>query len=439
LIVPLKLPGFASFATDKEALAMPGRAAKVTITERQQDILRTIRDAPTAPSQLRQRAAIVLSAFEKHGNREIAAEVGLSRRRVSLWRRRWADAWGRLIRIEGSESHAALRRAIERALSDEPRPGPPGKFTPEQVVSILAVACEPPAKSGRPITHWTARELADEVIKRGIVPSISPAQVGRYLREAALQPHKKRYWLNTTEKDPRAFREPAEAVCDTYRGAPALARGHRTHTVSTDEMTGIQPLERNAPDRSMTYGHCQRIEFEYTRPGTLTLIGNFEVTTGELIACTIGPTRTAADFASHIEQTVATDPGASWIFVVDNWNLHGSESLVRMVAAACGIDVPLGKKGARGVLRSVASRQAFLSERGHRIRFVYTPKHSSWLNQIEVVVGVIMRKVIRRGSFTSVADLRSKLLHFIDYFNRVFARPFHWTYTGRPLRAEPAA
>ena len=189
----------------------------------------------------------------------------------------------------------------------------------------------------------------------------------------------------------------------------------------------------------MTYGQCERIEFEYTRHGTLTLIGNFEVTTGELIAPTIGPTRTEADFASHIEQTVATDPKAAWIFVVDNLNIHGSETLVRWVAQACGIEEPLGKKGVRGVLKSVASRQAFLSDKGHRIRFVYTPKHSSWLNQIETIFGMIMRKVIRRGSFTSVEDLRSKLLNFIAYFNRVFAKPFQWTYTGRPLRVKPAA
>jgi transposase len=418
---------------------MPGKAARVTITERQQEVLRTIRNAPTAPSRLQQRAAIILSAFEKQGSPAIAEEVGLSRRQVSLWRRRWAGAWNRLILIECLESKAALRRAIEQVLSDEPRPGPPGKFTPEQIVRILAVACEPPAKSGRPITHWTAHELADEVVKRGIVESISPAQVGRYLREATLQPHKKQYWLNTTETDPKVFRRQAEMVCETYIEAAVLERDHRTHTVSTDEMTGIQALERNAPSQPMTYGKSERIEFEYTRHGTLSLIGNMRVTTGELIAPTIGPTRTEADFASHIEQTVATDPKASWIFVVDNLNIHCSETLVKAVAKDCQLEQPLGKKGVRGVLKSVASRQAFLSERSHRIRFVYTPKHSSWLNQIEVVFGVIMRKVIRRGSFTSVADLKSKLLNFIDYFNRVFAKPFSWTYTGHPLRAKPAA
>ena len=163
------------------------------------------------------------------------------------------------------------------------------------------------------------------------------------------------------------------------------------------------------------------------------------MTTGELIAPTLGPTRTEAGFASHIAQTVATDPEAGWIFVVDNLNIHSSETLVRWVARVCGMMEPLGKTGVRGVLRTVASRQAFLSQKSHRIRFVYTPKHSSWLNQIESVFGVIMRKVIRRGSFTSVDDLQSKLMNFIEYFNRVFAKPFNWTYTGRPLRVKPAA
>src|SRR4051812_4121323 len=163
---------------------MPGKAARITITERQRDILRTLRDAVTAPSHLRQRAAIILLAFAGLHNDEIAERIGLGQRPIGVWRRRWARAWDGLIELECCESKADLRRAIEAVLTDEPRPGAPGKFTPEQVTQILAVACEPPAKSGRPITHWTAHELADEVVKRGIVASISASQGRRYLREA---------------------------------------------------------------------------------------------------------------------------------------------------------------------------------------------------------------------------------------------------------------
>jgi DDE superfamily endonuclease len=81
------------------------------------------------------------------------------------------------------------------------------------------------------------------------------------------------------------------------------------------------------------------------------------------------------------------------------------------------------------------TRQEFLADLSHRVRFVYIPKHSSWMDQVEIVFGIVMRKVIRRGNFTSVEDLRNKILAFIDYFNQVFARPFKWTYTGRPLQA----
>jgi transposase len=412
---------------------MPGKAAKITITERQQEILQSLSRSVTAPSRLRQRATIIVLAFDGLRNQDIAAQVGLTQRQVGRWRRRWANAWNRLLTIECCESRAELRRAIATVLTDEPRPGAPGKFTPEQVTQILAVACEPPEKSGRPITHWTLKELTEEVIQRGIVPSISPAQVYRYLREAALQPHQSRYWLNTTETDPQRFQEQVETVCETYLAAPQQERTNQTHTVCVDEMTGLQALERNAPSKPMIAQKCELIESEYTRHGTLCLIGNFVVTTGELRGPTIGPTRTEDDFASHIERTVATDPEGSWVFVVDNLNIHCSESLVKLVAESCAVGTALGKKGVRGVLKSVASRQAFLSESSHRIRFVYLPKHSSWLNQIEVIFGVIMRKVIRRGSFTSVEDLRTKLLNFIAYFNRVFAKPFRWTYTGRPL------
>ncbi len=327
---------------------MPGSANKVRITERQQDVLMEISNSTTSALRLIQRAHMILLAFAAQDNQDIAQAVGAQRGAVAKWRRRWAAAWQRLILIECQETRAGLRRAIEAVLADAPRSGCPGKFTPEQVTQILALACEPPAKSGRPITHWTAHELADEAKKRGIVASISPSQVGRYLREAELQPHRSRYWLNAKEKDPQEFQAKVAAVCDTYLEAPRLHAEENTHTVCIDEMTGIQALERSAPTKPMQPERIEAREFEYERHGTLTLIGNFHVVTGRLLAPTLGPTRTEADFVQHVTQTVATDPLASWVFVVDNLNIHASESLVESVAKTCGIEQDLGKKRQTG-------------------------------------------------------------------------------------------
>jgi transposase len=247
-----------------------------------------------------------------------------------------------------------------------------------------------------------------------------------------LQPHRSRYWLNAQPDDPEAFQQQVAVVCACYQAAPALWE-EGIHTVSTDEMTGIQALQRVAPTKPMQPGRPERREFEYQRNGTQCLMGNFEVATGQVISPTVQPTRTEEDFAGHIARTVATDPEAGWIFVCDNLTTHCSESLVRYVTAVCGIKEDLGKKGKRGVLRSVATRKAFLAKACHRVRFVYVPKHTSWLNQIEIWFSILVRRVIRRGNFTSAADLRDKILAFIDYFNRTVAKPFKWTFTGRPL------
>src|SRR3954447_5161876 len=289
---------------------MAGSAAKVVISERQQKVLRKLSTATTVAKRLVQRATVILLAFSGVANQDIAAQVGLGRCQVGLWRRRWQDAFAKLIRIECSQDPPALRKAIEGLLSDEPRPGCPGKFTAEQLTQLIALACEPPEKSGRPITHWTGKELAEEAIARGIVGSISPSQVNRYLREAELQPHKSRYWLNTTEKDPEAFQAQVEVVCGCYHDAPELYQRHDTHTISVDEMTGIQALERVAATLPMKPGRTERRELEHKRNGTLTSIGSFHVVIGELIAPPRGPTRTEADFASHIRQTIKLDPQA---------------------------------------------------------------------------------------------------------------------------------
>jgi len=205
------------------------------------------------------------------------------------------------------------------------------------------------------------------------------------------------------------------------------------HTVSVDEMTGIQALERVAPSQPMGKGRPQRIEYEYRRHGTQCLIGNFDVVTGKAIVPTVGDTRTEEDFRNHIAQTVATDPQAGWLFVMDNLNTHCSEALVRYVAEVCNVEDDLGKKGRQGVLRSVASRKAFLVDPSHRVRCVYVPKHTSWLNQIECWFSILVRRVIKRGNFKSRNDLREKILAFITYFNQTMAKPFKWTFTGRPL------
>jgi transposase len=249
-----------------------------------------------------------------------------------------------------------------------------------------------------------------------------------------LQPHRSRYWLNANPEDPVAFGQQVATVCDLYEQAGRLAE-QGIHLVSTDEKTGIQALERLYPDILAGPGRVQRREFEYIRHGTLCLTANLEIWCGWIIAPTLGPTRTEADFVAHVEQTVATDPWAGWVFLTDNLNTHQSESLVLWVAQACGIEVDLGEKGRSGVLKSQASRAAFLSDPGHRIRFVYTPKHTSWLNQIELWFSILVRKLLRRSSFSSLEDLRARILAFIDYFNRTMAKPIRWLYSVEPRPA----
>lgn len=252
-----------------------------------------------------------------------------------------------------------------------------------------------------------------------------------------MQPHRSRYWLNVNPLDSEAFRQQATAVCDLYAQAGQLAE-QGIHLVSTDEKTGMQALERLHPDIPMGPGRVQAREYEYTRHGTLCLTANLEIWCGCIIAPTLGPTRTEADFVAHVEQTVATDPQAGWVFLVDNLNTHQSEGLVCWVAQACGIAEDLGQKGQRGVLQSQRSRAAFLSEPSHRIRFVYTPKHSSWLNQIEIWFSILARKLLRRSSFCSVEELKQRVLEFIDYFNQTMAKPIEWLYSPRPLQESPS-
>ena len=419
-------------------MARGPQPVNIMVTQKQKEILESIIRRQTNPQNLVRRARIILIIASGMNNQQAAEDQNLDRKTVRIWRERWLEASPSLLTAETEGvGDKELRALIEAGLSDAPRPGTPATFTPEQIVGLVALACENPKKSGRPISHWTPRELADEVIEREIVVSIAPRHVGRMLKEADLKPHLSRYWLNADPDDPETFAQESKTICDVYHQTPQLHQ-EGVCIISTDEKTGLQALEREQPTKPMKPGQVELREFEYNRHGTQCLIANFEVATGKVIAPTIGPTRTEEDFATHIEQTLASNPQGKWIIIVDQLNTHQSESLVNLVIKQCGLEIDaltLGVKGQSGILQSMPTRKAFLEDETHPIRFVYTPKHTSWLNQVEIWFSILVRKLLKRASFTSVEELRQRILDFIDYFNKTMAKPFKWTYKGKPLSA----
>lgn len=389
---------------------------RINLTSSEQGALKRLADGHTTAQVIANRARIILMANEQRAkNQQIADSLGTTRARVILWTKRWIER--------------ALEPIQER-LADAARSGRPAQITPEQWCQIMALACEPPETYGYPITHWSSRELVDEVVKQGIVTNLSAGHLRKLLKRGLLQPHRSRYWLNAKTDEKKEER--INGLCAVYRDCPNKPE---EVVFGVDEMTAIQASERIADDLPMSPGKPVAQEFEYQRHGTQTLIAALQVATG-IVYGQCGDTRTEHDFACFLESLIEQNPGYNvYHIVLDQLNTHKSETLVRMVARLCQLDIDLGEKGHTGILESMDTREEFLSQPDKKVIFHYTPKHASWMNQIEVWFGILAKKVVRRGNFSSKADLRAKLMAFINYFNATMAKPFKWTYQYKPVAA----
>lgn len=276
---------------------------------------------------------------------------------------------------------------------------------------------------GLPVARWSLDDLAYHILKDAHYRDMSRSAVQRILAEADLKPHKSRYWLHSDDPD---FEAKALDVCRLYLDAPRLyQRGELVLCV--DEKTSIQALERARPTAPGAPGRPERRDPEYVRHGTRCLLATLVVPTGQVVG-SVTEHRGRWDFVRHIRDVVEQFPQAKrFHWVMDNLNTHYTFELCQYLGRLSEV------WEARPRLRTGAQRRSFLTDPGHKHVVHYTPKHGSWLNQVEIWFGVLCRRLLRRGEFRSAAELAQRILEFIDYYDRHDARPYEWTYTGKPL------
>lgn len=301
-------------------------------------------------------------------------------------------------------------------------------FPPDERVEVVTLACERTAEHDCPATRWSLDDLARELVNRHADEAMHRSTIQRILHDADLKPHRSVYWLNSHDGD---FDAKAAAICQLYVRSPTLYHQGEL-VISTDEKTGMQILQRKYPTRLARPGHPEKREHEYIRHGTRALIASFVVPTGEVV-WNLGPTRTSIDFANHLQKVA--DQFRSWsriTWVVDNLNTHWSREACVVLAALNGRAFEPRR------LSTGAERRAFLTDPDHRYRLVFTPKHGSWLNQVELFFSVLVRRFLKRGDFASAAEFEQRLAVYLEAYNAREKHPYRWTYTGQPLvRATP--
>jgi transposase len=343
----------------------------LVITEAERAELQRRIRAHTTPQRAAKRARIVLLAADSLPNRQIAPVVGMNQHTVAQWRRRFAAE-----RLAG--------------LTDR-RPGRPLVYDHDQRLRIVATVTQQPPD---PASHWSHSQLAKALADMGI----SASQIGRILADLDLKPHRVRGWI--TRPDDPTFWERAADICGLYLVPPTNAL-----VLSVDEKTGMPARSRTRPTTRPAPGRPTRQEHEYVRHGTATLLAALDVHHGGILQATDLDRNTAANFISFLDELDARVPAGLQVHLV----LEGGSSHIARDTRWWFVDHP-------------------------RFHPHYTPSHASWLHQVELFFSILARRPLKRGEFRSVEDLVAKVMAFIADDNRT-ARPFRWTYDGRPLKA----
>ena len=405
------------------------------LNEAVESLFQKFANSRTLPKSITERARIGFMSAQGMTNSAISAEVTVNLNTIGMWRQRIVNEIAPMLNTVSEHNPHEVNDIGLELLSDKYRSGRSLKFDNVIRNKIKTLACQQPIDYGYEVDHWSYKLLQEVAIKEHLVDSISIGTIAYILETADIKPWRSEYYMNSKEKyeNEELYNKKVDKIVETYDLAATIRENKdedndNIQIICVDEKTGIQATERIVEDKPTQCGQIRKMEPEYIRHGTTCLIAGFNVVTGNIDNSLIQSTRNEKDFDQFVQETIDKRPNATHIFIVDNLNTHKSATLVDTVAKRCNISLDLGVKGRSGIKKNVASREEFLSDESHRIRFVYTPKHCSWLNQIEIWFSTLQKQFIKKNNFSSVENLEQRLENYINMYNKNMAHPYKWKY-----------